>query len=167
MSSKYPQFFSVTEFELKDSAPSVFGCVEEILRKIISSGLLYKAVVINSRFLRNARSYRFEPGSHLFLSNEELELRLSDIVSSCVDKGHFSCILALNEIPDDGYFCNFEKSASKVDFFSGVESESPLSNEQREEFIGCVNKLGEEGRVVLVCFSHDAEFIYVLKDCSG
>ena len=75
-----------------------------------------------------------------------------------------SCILALNQTPVDSCFLNYEKNASKIDFFSGAKNESPLSIEQREEFEACMNEIRQKGVPILLCFSHDAEFIYVLSE---
>lgn len=164
MDADLPVIARVVEFELKDSAPSVFICVEEILQKIVSSGVLEKVVLMNGRFLKNSQSYKFGDRPFLSFSKGEVGSMFSDIVSSCVDKGHLSCLFVLNKTFEDSYSPFYKKNSLETDFFSDINGQSPLSGQQRKDFFECIKSLHKEGGKFFFCFSHDAEFIYFLDE---
>lgn len=163
MDKKFLTLFRVVEFRLNDSEPNVFACVEDILRSIVFSENLVKAVVIDSRFLMNKKNYNFRNSYSKSFSKEWIGLKFSAIVSSCVDKGHLSCLFVINEVLNYSSFTGYKKTSSEVNLFSQEEGLSPLSKQQVDNFVACLESLYEEGNKFCICFTHDAEFLYLLE----
>lgn len=150
-----------SEYELLDSAPSIFACVEDMIRHFISLKYFKGVAILNSRFLRNEKDYPFSRGPTVFLSSKEIEKSISSIEASCINKGHLSVIFAFSSSVDESVFVNYKKTAEIVNL-SLKSCKSPLARDQVTSFVESVRCLKQQGMKNLYCFSHDAEFIYTI-----